>query len=217
MPIRHTIAPGDTTIGLSEKHGLFAGTIWDDPANAELKQKRKDMNVLMPGDVLVIPDKRIKEVSKASDQKYKFKRKGIPAKFRMQVFECETPRANQQYRLIVDGVRLGGKTDGNGVLETYISPVARHGELIVGPDEFRLEIDFGHLDPIDEISGVQMRLNNLGYGCGEPNGEMNDQLRAALREFQQRFQLPATGELNDQTRKKLEQVHDASSSFPGQS
>lgn len=214
MPILHTIEQGETTIGLSEKHGHLADTIWNDGANASLKEKRKDMNVLLPGDVLTIPDKRVKEVSKPDGQKHRFKRKGIPAKFRLQVFDCEEPRANQDYQLIIDGKVIKGKTDRDGILEEFVPANAKQGELITGPDEFRLIIDFGFLDPISEISGVQKRLNNLGYVCGEPNGELNEATRDALADFQHRFGLDVSGDADKKTIDKLEEVHDGSKKFP---
>jgi hypothetical protein len=63
MPIRHVVKPGDSVIQLSDEHGFYAMTIWDHADNAELKQKRADMNILMEGDVVVIPDKREKTAS----------------------------------------------------------------------------------------------------------------------------------------------------------
>jgi N-acetylmuramoyl-L-alanine amidase len=216
MPIEHIIEEGESTISLALQYGFFVNTIWDDPANADLKQKRKDMNVLMPGDTVVIPDLEIKQVSGATEQQHRFKRKGIPAIYRLQVFDFEQPRANQDYRLIVDGQVLRGTTDANGILEQPVPPDAREGELIIGPDEFRLAIDFGYLDPITEISGVQKRLNNLGYLCGEPDGELDEPTRDALADFQDRFGLEPTGELDDATLKKLEEAHDAPNQFPQQ-
>jgi hypothetical protein len=214
MPIEHVVEQGETTIGLSEQYGVFAEMIWNDPANAELRQKRNDMNVLMPGDKLVIPDKRSKEVSKPPERKHRFRRRGVPAKFRLQVFDFEEPRANQNYQLVVDGKLLKGKTDRQGVLQEYVSPWARTGELTIGPDGFRIEIDFGYLDPIDELAGVQQRLNNLGFFCGEADGELDEDLGAALREFQGRFGLKQTGKVDPATAAKLEDVHDRNTKLP---
>ena len=216
MPIKHSIQQGESTISLSERYGFFAQTIWDHGENAELKRLRKDMNVLLPGDKVVVPDKRLKEVSKPSDQKHRFRRKGIPAKFRLQIFDGEKPRAKQDYRFTIDGTIFTGKTDASGVLEIYISPAAKEGILVIGPDHFELVVDFGHLDPISEISGVQMRLNNLGYDCGEATGELNEATREALRKFQRRFLLTESGQPDEATRKKLEQMHDDAHEFPQQ-
>src|SRR5260370_465563 len=102
MPATIIIAQGDSTIQQAELHGFYAKTVWDDPGNAALKQKRTDMNALLPGDNLVIPDKRIATFNKSSDSRHRFKRRGIPAKFVLQLLEDGKPRAGQQYRLMVD-------------------------------------------------------------------------------------------------------------------
>ncbi len=214
MPIRHVIKQGESVISLSELHGLFADTIWNDPANAELKEKRKNMNILMPGDILMIPDKRLKEVSRETNNVHKFKRKGIPAIFRLQLFDIEEPRANQKYRLEVDGQQFDGQTDSRGVLEQAIPANSKKGILVIGTDEFRLEIDFGYLDPINEIAGLQKRLNNMGYDCGKPDNQLNEATRRQLMLFQKRFDLQETGEADAETLKKLEELHDNPKEFP---
>lgn len=208
MPLEHIIKQGESVISLSELHGLFADTIWNDPANAELKEKREDMNILMPGDILVIPDKRPKEVIRETNNVHKFQRKGIPAVFRLQIFEVEEPRANQRYTLEVDGSQFDGQTDSRGVLQQSIPTNSKKGVLVIGPDEFRLEINFGYLDPIDEIAGVKKRLNNMGYDCGETTNQGDEKMRSQLKHFQKRFGLEETGEADSETLKKLEKLHD---------
>jgi peptidoglycan hydrolase-like protein with peptidoglycan-binding domain len=77
-----------------------------------------------------------------------------------------------------------------------------------------LLIRFGGLDPESELIGVQKRLNNLGYYCGDPDGTMNDSTREALRAFQLRFSLPQTGVADDATKELLRQNNDEVSRFP---
>ena len=214
MPIRHVIQQGDSVIQLSEEHGLFAETIWDDPANADLKAERKDMNILLPGDEVVIPDLRPKSERVETLQRHRFRRKGIPAIFRLQVFDHEEPRANQEYTFDIDGVTQQGTTDEHGIIAVYLPADAQKGKLLVGPDQFFLEIQFGHLDPINELIGIQKRLNNLGYDCGEADGELDEQTIAALAAFQRRFDLEETGEPDDETIAKLEELHDLGNTFP---
>lgn len=214
MPTKHEVEQGESVISLSEEYGFFANTIWNDPDNAELKKKRKDMNILMPGDVVVIRDLRLKEVDKPTGRQHVFRRKGIPALYRLQVFDVEEPRANQKYRLTVDGQLHEGRTDAHGVLQEYIPAHSKEGELIIGPDEFRALLKFGYLDPINEFIGVQKRLNNLGYDCGEANGEVNDLTKSALKDFQRRFGLRESGEPDQATVAKLEEMHDYPTEFP---
>jgi N-acetylmuramoyl-L-alanine amidase len=83
MPIDHEIGPGDCINSIALEHGFFPDTLWNHGSNSELKQKRKDPNVLFPGDKLHIPDIEIKEVSKATEKRHRFRRKGVPAKLHL--------------------------------------------------------------------------------------------------------------------------------------
>ncbi len=214
MPKEHTIRDGDSVIQLSEVHGFFAATIWNAPENAALREQREDMNVLKAGDVVVIPDKQPKELPAETGREHVFQRQGIPAVFRLQVFEDETPRANQEYRLKVGDRIYRGQTDQDGKLEAFVSALATEGTLVVGPDEFTLDVRFGHLDPINEISGVQKRLINLGFDCGKVDGQLGPRTEAMLMMFQERFGLEQTGQPDQATIDQLESLHDEVSQYP---
>lgn len=173
------------------------------------------MNVLMPGDVVVIPDKVIKELPRPVDQKHLFVRIGMRALYRLQVFDFETPRACQDYTLVIDNkLTYTGTTDKSGVLEHQIPANSRKGELTIGEDQAVLQILFGYLDPIEETVGLQKRLMNLGFYSGKANGEFDDATAEALKSFQRRFGLPATGQKDDDTIEKLRNMHDQISEFP---
>jgi hypothetical protein len=208
VPIRYTIEEGDTVIALSEEHGLYSETIWNDPANEELRGLRSDMNVLAPGDVVLIPDKRQKWLGAATGAAHQFRRLGIPAYYRLQLFDEVGPRANQSFTLKIGERTYEGTTDADGVLEQYVPASAKSGQLVIGPDELRVLLEFGNLDPISEIAGVQQRLNNLGFFCGEADGEMDDDTVDAIFEFQDRYGLEATGDLDDATRAKLDELYE---------
>src|SRR4028118_472280 len=114
MPINYQVKPGDCISSISFEHGFFPDTIWNHPENAELKKLRKNMNVLRPGDVVIIPDKRIKEVFEPTNQVHRFKMKSTPPKLRIQFMFDGQPRANVPYELIIEGnlvSKPGDKTD----------------------------------------------------------------------------------------------------------
>jgi peptidoglycan hydrolase-like protein with peptidoglycan-binding domain len=62
--------------------------------------------------------------------------------------------------------------------------------------------------------GVQKRLNNLDFPCGKVTGEINDQTRAALKNFQRRLGMEVTGEIDQATREHLVKYHDTNESLP---
>ena len=59
------------------------------------------------------------------------------------------------------------------------------------------------------MTGVQMRLKNLGYYDGEIDGALERETDGALRLFQKSQDLEPTGELDEATRQRLEQEHDS--------
>lgn len=208
MPIQHTVLQGETLVSIAERHGHFAKTVWDDPANAALKQKRSDMCALLPGDRVNVPDLRPKSVGKAVEKHHRFRRKGIPAVLRIQLFDDRGPRREQEWTLTVDGVRQSGTTDGQGIVEAFVPASARRGQLVIGPDRLVLDIALGHMDPFEEISGVQKRLSNLGFFHGDCDGAPGEELSSALAAFQRFAGLPVTGELDATTKTKLRDAHD---------
>lgn len=194
---------------LSEKHGLFAATIWNDPANAGLREKRANMNVLHPGDEVFIPERRPGTVSVATGRRHVFKRRGTPALLRFKVLQNGAPRAEQRYVVTIDGREMEGTTSAQGVLEQWIPPGSANGSIVIGPDRYHFTFRIGHLNPVSEISGVAARLQNLGFL--RKRGASDAVIAEAVRAFQAAHALPSTGELDDATRAKLLAVHDGRS------
>ena len=58
----HQVEQGECLSSIAYECGFFPDTIWNHPQNAELKRKRNNPNALMLGDIISVPDKRIKEV-----------------------------------------------------------------------------------------------------------------------------------------------------------
>ena len=215
IPFEHKVVQGDSIVSLAFRYGFLPETIWNHPDNRKLRTLRRDMNILMPGDVVTIPDKQVKEVPRPVDQKHVFQRKGMLVLYRLQVFDFEEPRACQNYTLVIDdALTFQGTTDKTGTLEHYVPPNAQKGELVIGEDQSQLNIRFGYLDPIEETSGLQKRLMNLGFYDGEAHGKFDDKTSEALAMFQRRFGLTVTGTRDDDTLSKLEGMHDMISEFP---
>jgi hypothetical protein len=116
------------------------------------------------------------------------------------------PRAKVPYQLIVDGAVTEGKTDGDGRVSEPLDPAARDAEIVFDPgteDETRIPLRLGGLDPVDEPSGLQQRLGNLGFAVSEAP----EDLAEALAEFQASRGLEPTGELDAATRDELVSAH----------
>jgi N-acetylmuramoyl-L-alanine amidase len=202
---KYTVQDGDSIASIAKDHGYLWKTIWDHPDNADLKKLRKDPNVLLAGDVVTLPDPVNKEEQRPTGKRHTFVRKGEPTKLRVKLTRFGKARAGVEYKLIVDGTEIKGRTDGSGWVDQFIPGNARQARLVVGKEEHVLKI--GHLDPLDSVSGVQARLRNLGYDCGGEDGEVGELTARALRAFQQATGLPPTGKIDPQTCDKLKETH----------
>ncbi len=76
MPIIK-VRQGDSIASIAERFSLLPESVWNDPANAELKSRRKDPSVLMPGDEVVVRRKEMKEVSISTGNRHQFRIKGV--------------------------------------------------------------------------------------------------------------------------------------------
>ena len=202
-----TVSQGDSIPSIAKESGHFADTIWNHPNNAEIKAKRKNPNILYPGDDIFVPAIRRKDFSCATDMRHSFKRRGVPAKLKIQLFLLGEPRANEEYTLILDDQIIRGKTDADGNIEAFIPPNCKGGVLKLNGGKEEYPVRVGHLNPIDTVSGVKQRLNNLGYNCGDETEEETDAVIEAVIQFQKDHGLEPTGQFDDATRAKLESLH----------
>jgi hypothetical protein len=203
----YVVKAGDCMSSIALDNGFFWKTLWELPENADLKQARKNPNVLLAGDRVFIPELRSKEETRATEKTHKFVRKGEPSQIKLVFRHGTQPRANQPYVLDIDGKESRGNLGANGEVLLKIPGNARAGRITVGEDKEQFELALGHLDPIETLSGAQARLNNMGYDSGGADGTMTDETHEALRRFQKDQGLESTGELTDQTRAKIKDVH----------
>jgi N-acetylmuramoyl-L-alanine amidase len=210
MARKHTVGEGECLSSIASENGYFWPTLWDDPANADLRARRTNPHVLRKGDEVTIPDLRPKEVEAETGRRHTFRRKGVPEKLRVRFGSDEFPRAGVPYVLVVDGDPITGKTDAKGELAHYLAPSAREAEILLRPEggpEERYPIALRDLDPIDTVRGVKLRLRNLGYYGGRIDDVLGPEVVEAMRGFQARSGLPATDAPDAATRDALLEAH----------
>ena len=210
----HVVAPGEGMSAIAEAHGLFWETLWNHPENSDLKRIRKNPEMLVPGDRVTVPPIREKVESCATRKVHRFRRKGVPVRVIYRVRDKKgRPFGHAPYRLQVGDHAYRGVTDAEGTIKEWVVPAAKTGELVVSidrppyPKELTWSLKIGHLWPIDTVTGVRQRLENLGYDCGQEPGLLSEPARAALSQFQDRSKLPISGTLDETTRGKLLEVH----------
>lgn len=202
MAENYKVQQGDCIFSIAFEKGFFADTIWSHSNNKELNEARKDPNVLMPGDVVHVPDKRLKELNKPTNEVHKFRVKNTPKTFRIQIMRADVPVRDMEYVLAVDGVESTGKTSNEGWIRASILPDAKKAKLSLKEGQ-KFELDLGHLNPVDEVSGAQGRLKSMGYYKGSLDGDLDDETKDALKTFQASNDIDVTGELDDKTRSAL--------------
>jgi N-acetylmuramoyl-L-alanine amidase len=206
----HPALQGECISSIAKDTGHFWHTIWNQPANAALKSRRGDPNVLLPGDAVFVPTQRPKEEPGSTDQHHRFRRKGEPAWLRIAFKRDDLPRSGEPYVVEIDGKRFEGALDADGLLQCPIPGNARRGRLILGsdPETARIyELALGELDPVAGDSGMEARLNHLGLWARRKDRPSVLWKRSALERFQRRNGLPVTGDADAATRQRLQELH----------
>ncbi len=212
---RYTVLPGDTMVRIAHKHGFPRWqTIYEHPENAGLRQLRPDSQILYPGDLIFIPDRRPKSLEIESGRMHQFRQKEPLAKLRLIVEdESGRPCATKPYSLTVGPNSIEGMTKEDGLVELDVDPDPPDGKLTVWPDgrpgrTLLFKLLLGGLNPIDTDSGLKARLLNLGFDPGTLDGEVDERTKDALRTFQIVAGLPVTGEADQATKAALVKAHD---------
>ncbi len=208
---RHLVKQGECIESIAFKHGFHWRTIWEDPGNAQLNRTCMTPNILKPGDEVYIPQKRTKSESCLTEQRHRFKLKGVPSKVQLRLVDAAgNLRTGLSYKLEVqDGPTYQGKIPEDGWIKHSIPPEAKAAKLELVAEEFTEEyvLQLGGLDPIYELTGVQQRLQNLGYSLSDPAGVFGPATEAALRNFQAAHGLIASGEADSPTLDMLLEIY----------
>lgn len=203
----HKIEPGDSVTSLADIKGYAPKTIWSHPENEPLRSQRENMNILADDDKIFIPELRNKSIPCRTAMRHRFRRIGVPAFFRLQLLLDGQPRKNLRYVLAFEGSVIENQTDERGMIEVFIPPSIKEMQLFIGDEEEPRTLKVGTLDPASTITGVQQRLQNLGYES-PLNGTFDEATQAALWAFQQRSDITPTGERDAETIEALRRAHD---------
>ena len=210
MAVSHTVKEGEHLSGIAARYGFRDyRTIWNHPQNADLKSRRRDPHVLNPGDVVFIPDKKLKSEDRPTGARHVFQVTGQPLKLRLTLRDFDSqPIADTPCELEVDGAKYQLTSDASGTIQQAIPKTAAGGTLRVPSLDLELPLLIGHLDPEDQEAGSKARLINLGYyALGMDDDDEDGQLRYAVEEFQCDQKANVTGELDASTCQRLRTSH----------
>jgi N-acetylmuramoyl-L-alanine amidase len=215
MATDYTVRQGDYLSKIAKEFGFSDYlTIWNHPDNSELKSKRKNPNVLYPGDKLVIPDRNLREENCPVDKRHIFKKKGPALRLRLILEDAyEEPIANAQCLLAIEGGFRSITTDGQGKIDEPLAPGTTRATIIIQDaqqthlNNVEIPIKIGHLDPLEELSGQRARLKNLGYFPGKADDKNGPAFVTAVERFQAEHGLTVDGICGPKTQGKLKEVH----------
>jgi len=125
------------------------------------------------------------------------------------------PYARRPFAFCLEGYpEIRGETDDGGFVVVDSPPAGAHGYVEVWPDDdlpedsVRWDIRIATVISPATARGAAVRLANLDYYDGEPTDELTDELREAIRYFQEDSGLEVNGELDEATMAKLRGLHD---------
>ena len=209
----YVIKQGDYLLKVAHILGFDPDQVWNDPKNAELKKLRKDPKMLVAGDILFIPDEPKKGLQLNAKQANAFVAKVPMVKSKVVIAVAGKPWANEKYVIEGLGDDVEHTPDGDGNV-SFEAPVHVREVVVRFVDkELVFQVGIGDLDPIGTDSGARMRLTHLGFygasveGADEYEAFDDKQLAAAVAAFQAENGLPATGALDDATRKAIVVAH----------
>jgi len=207
----HEVQQGEWLAKIARRYGFGDWRkIYYHPDNAELRRLRPNPNVLYPGDRIFIPERETGEVSARTEMRHQYRRKSPGDSLSIRIWpstrpidgESPTPVKPMPYRLTIGSSVFEGETDPQGLLQIpKLPPRATEGVLEVMGCTIRILI--GHLDPVDEITGIQARLNQLGYDAGPVDGILGPRTKAAVAAFQMYNDLEVDGIPGPHTKEKL--------------
>ncbi|HMJ55487.1 MAG TPA: hypothetical protein VK540_25610 [Polyangiaceae bacterium] len=180
MPRLHIVAQGEHASSIADQHGFGKfDVIWQHGENKALRDKRKDPNVLLPGDEIYIPDLSPKQLSVPTEKRHTIVVHRPKAKLRLVLLDAlGDPIANAKGELTLKSEKKPVSTDGDGLIEVDIALSERAATLEV--DGLVYDLAIGHLDPENTATGADARLVNLGYRFVEPEELHDDSRRAEL-------------------------------------
>jgi hypothetical protein len=157
--------------------------------------------VLYVGDEVVIPALEVHEIVRPTDQTHRLVVKHPPLSFRVILQDHnQLPYREQDYELTLTSdpheQPRTGTTDSKGKLVEQLPLTARRVEVFLPKAQLRWTFKLDALLPIPSqesiedkkdpatpelaIKALQMRLLSLGFPCGEVDGRLGAQTRAAL-------------------------------------
>jgi len=197
----HTVKNGEDLAQLLSRLNVSfqIDTIKAHPENTALFERRHE-SVLMAGDKVFIPEPTEHAVNAATGITHRFRRLGR-RRLQLDLYDDKGDLLLGDYQLRVGASwRSGTITEEDGFDEPIPATINTVTLLVQG---YEIILEVGTLDPIEEVTGIQARLTNLGFFPGPTDGIFGSRTEAEVRAFQKGAGLLDDGVVGPKTRKKL--------------
>src|SRR5262249_55678750 len=167
MASKHIVKSGECLASIARLYGFVNPMVlWDSPDNDALKKKRKNPDILYPGDEVAIPDKRPHDVSVGKGKSASLKLNAAVTKLSLKVLDNHTRECSaERSGLTVGGVkdRFEDKLTPAGEIDVEIPALSKRAPLQIFAKDVtdpirEFDLTLGELDPLDTVAGVQARL-----------------------------------------------------------
>lgn len=204
----YVIRGGDYLTAIAYSRGLKPDDIWNEPGNDDLRKKRQNPDMLVPGDVLQIPVVKPKWMPLAIGSNNKFVASPPVVTIQLTLYQDDDGKnALSGLTYSIEGTTEGtttGTLGDDGAIEFEVAVCTRQVALTLVELGQVYPLMIGGIDPVDATSGTRQRLANLGYLDDHGGSQPIDQ---ALALFQSDQQIDATGTCDDATAKALVGEH----------
>lgn len=187
----YVIRQGDTLARLAYRFGFDAEVVWNDAKNHDLRKDRSDPNILLPTDVLYIPETREPSSTAlvtGATNSFVSSEPTIP----VHIHFVDARLASQPFIVAEIEDLTGQSTDSSGWVK-FDAPLTLRTATITFPEvPLTCSVRLGNLDPIKTLSGAYQRLRNLGYIDERYDTCCMDIVRSALAALKQDEAAPSS-------------------------
>ena len=210
----YIVRQGDHLARLAFIHGFEADEVWNHERNGELREMGRTPELLAPGDVLYLPVKPKEGLSFSANTSNRYQARVPQIKVSMVFKDADRILADEPYE--IHGLGTDGssgqpetrKTDAAGKIDLELPVTTREVTIVFPGPNVAYEVRVGDMDPLAELSGIQKRLENLGYLPRERESAAEGAyVQSAIAAFQKRHGLSPTGTLDEATTKLLKDEH----------
>ena len=205
----HVVKQGECLSSIAYAYGFASyKTLYEHPDNAAFRKARPDPAHIFPGDKIRIPVTKATEQTLSTEKRHKLTIKVPRAHIRLHLRDRDgSPLASQDYVLRFAGQAIKGRTTDRGLVDELVPAAIQEAILELPKLGLNLQVRCGTVDPVETTTGLQHRLNALGFSAGAVDGIFGPRTEDAVRRFQEANRLTVSGTADSSTCNKLVQAY----------